>query len=106
MGNKIIETDHYKVVITDSKNEVLSKFDDKNDEKFTVNLTKEVEGKTTIYLNSDYYNTPEALEYGAAQCILRKEMNRTAFLELTEEDVDLRGQVIGEELVDILKQLR
>ena len=33
-------------------------------------------------------------------------MDRAEFLELTQEDVDLRSQVIGEELIDILEQLR
>lgn len=105
MKNKTIKTNHYTVVITDSKNEILSKHHDKNET--TVSLLIEAgDGKVTIYLNSDYYNTQEALKYGAAQNILKYEMeNIMNQSTVTEEKIDLRSQVIGTELVDILKQL-
>lgn len=103
MENKTIETDHYIVVVTDSNNEILSKYNKKDDGKFTVCLIEIGEKKTNLYLNTDYFNTPEALRYGAVQSIIGHEMEQ--LLDGVEEKANLTGQAIGRELVEIMEQL-
>lgn len=107
MENKIIETKQFKVIVTNSKNKELHKLATETEIATRMTRRNPETMQTEIYLNTDYYNTPEALAYGLSEAIFQRELNDVLFYEVTEEEaLNRRGHIVGEELIDLLKQLR
>ena len=107
MNEKIIETENFKVIVTDGNNEKLQK-PAINTKPVTLLALRDPETKKTeIYLDGDCYDSPEARAIAISRVIFQCELNNVLFYEIEDEDVlDERGFTVGEELIEILKQLR
>lgn len=98
-----IETEHYKIVIAPGDHKVFAVSNKYGGQIVNFRIVEDQE-KLEIYFNTNYFNTPESLAYGVARVIMGREILNGRNLGI--EETEKQGDLIGEELIDILKQLR